>query len=142
LRPHIFFPLITKVIRKLQPEVWKYFDKQEDGKMKCKLCPWSYLVNATRLPKCWDEKHTEEEGEQPNNFSQAWTQEAPKKPKIEDHLDRNFTAVWTQRTQKRLTFAAIMNGWSPNSLAHKAFEDFCKALGKLTTARIFFHIFT
>jgi len=62
------------------------------------------------MTKHWDEKRTKEEGEQSNNVSQASTQTTPKKP------DRNSTATETQRTQKRLIFAAIMNGWSHTSL--------------------------
>jgi len=84
---------MEKVIRKLPSEVWKYFGKQKDGKMKGKLCPWSRLANATRMTKHWDEKHTKKEGKQPNNVSQASTQAAPKKPKIEDHLHHSLDHI-------------------------------------------------
>ena len=118
---------MAKVVRKLPSEVWKYFDKRDNGKMKCKLCSWECIANATRMSRHWETHNAKEEEDQPTEVSQTSTPSL-KRAKIEDHLDRNFTAAENQRAQKRLAFAAIMNGWSHHSLQGQAFQDFCKAM--------------
>ena len=110
---------MAKVVRKLPSEVWKYFDKRDNGKMKCKLCSWECIANATRMSRHWETHNPKEEEDQPTEVSQTSTPSL-KRAKIEDHLDRNFTASFQWRGNK-LVFVWNMH-WYFSNLAQEVFQ--------------------
>ena len=94
--------------------------------MKCSMCSWESIPNATRLAQHW-EKHHGIKDEATKSKSEPAVECAPK-AKITTHLNHAYTKTEQERAQKRLVFAAINNGWSHNSLKHPLFELFCRAL--------------
>ena len=70
----------------------------------------------------------ENENATENEQAQVTTIQPHKKSKITEHFDHGFTTEEKAKATRKLTFAAICNGWSFHSLQQTHFQAFCRAL--------------
>ena len=100
---YLIGPHVTKT--KPPSDIWRKFQKVDNGKVICSKCDWQTYPNATRMIAHWNEKH-----KHPEEDALIEGDPPEKKSKIMDHFDRNLTPKQHEKAAKQLVFAMINTG--------------------------------